>query len=177
MPLDVALTSLEVNESNFYQWMRAAETDAENWHGGGAISEQTKAQILRLSQRVARARAVNEQRCVEAIHSAIGVVGKDGVPQWRPALEWLKVAPHTREKYREYREVNVTGGTTVTVEQRMVRQLSDSQLREVAGADWAALCPPSVEGELVSSHSSMEGTRPGDAAGRLPEGDTGPDGE
>jgi len=58
----------------------------------------------------------------------VGVVGKSGVPEWRPALELLKHHPNYRENWYPHREIEVHNSGTVSVEHQLVKQLTPAEL-------------------------------------------------
>jgi hypothetical protein len=48
----------------------------------------------------------------------------------RSGLEWLKHSPHTRERWREYREIDVNHTVELSGVYEQVRRLTDEELRQ-----------------------------------------------
>lgn len=173
IPLDTAAEVAGITYRTVMDWLAIGDGRQASWPGGHPVSEETKVQCNAFSQRIAGARAICEARMLREVLEYGQDDGK-GRRDWRSRSWVFEHHPVFKERWAQHRELKVESTATVVVEQRLARQLPDSQLREVVGPEWAALLPPSVEGEVLRESSSMEGTAARDAAKRLPEGDTGP---
>jgi hypothetical protein len=96
-----------IGERTLRSWLRVSAEDRTTWEDGVLITMGAKADVQRLAARVEQALAECESRCAQALTDAVGVVGKSGVPEWRPGPEWLKHSPSTRERWHEFRQVEV----------------------------------------------------------------------
>jgi transposase-like protein len=138
VPPAAAAKTMGIGERTLRGWLRVAAEDRTTWEDGVPITPKAKADVLRFALKVEQALAECEARCASAITSAIGVVGKSGVPEWRPALEWLKHSPNTRERWHEYRQVDINHTVDRSPAYAAARLLSDEELERqlrAAGID------------------------------------------
>ena len=127
VPLATAARAAGIGERTFRQWLSVVTNERTVWQDGSPILPKALGQLQRFAARVEQAAADCESRCAQAIVEAIGVVGKSGVPEWRPGLEFVKHSPTTRERWHEYRQVEVIH-TDPFPELERVKAMSDDEL-------------------------------------------------
>jgi transposase-like protein len=127
VPLATAARTVGIGERTLRSWLRVAAEDRTTWEDGVPISAGARADVQRFAGRVEVAMAECEATLAQAITRAVGVVGKSGVPEWRPAMEFLKHSPTTRERWHEYRQVEVIH-TDPFPELEQVKAMSDDEL-------------------------------------------------
>lgn len=141
VPLETAARAHGISQSALYEWLQIAQDNRDTWNNGHPLTPGSKAQILDLSERIARAKAERESRAVEIISDAAETVGKSGVPEWRAAAWLLNNHPAYRERWREHRQLQVEGNTQVNHYHREVRELPNSALKEALPAEFRELLP------------------------------------
>src|SRR5438105_1749335 len=72
------------------QWLSVVTNERTVRQDGSPILPKALGQLQRFAASVEQSAADCESRCAQAIVDAVGVVGKSGVPQWRPGLAFLK---------------------------------------------------------------------------------------
>src|SRR5216683_4527183 len=127
VPLATAARAVGIGERTLRPWRRVAAEDRTTWEDGAPISAGAEADIQRFAERIDLALAECEATLAPAITSAVGVLGKSGVPEWRPAMEFLKHSPTTRERWHEYRQVEVIHSDAFPELER-ARAMSDEEL-------------------------------------------------
>jgi hypothetical protein len=139
MPPASAAAKLGVDDSTVRRWLQMGRDELTQWHSGQAIAQETIAACRALYARIRQASAECEAEMLESVREAANTVGRSGVREWRAATWWLNNSPATRQIYHEHKEVEVNHGGQVGVEHRLVRQMSDAQLIELAGPEIAGL--------------------------------------
>lgn len=132
VPVGTAAKLAGIGERTFRSWLRIAAEDRSTWEDGTPVTPAAKAQMLQFATRIEQALAECEAKCAQAITDSVGVVGKSGVPEWRPALEWLKHSPTTRERWHEYRQVEVNHTVELPPIYEQVKSWSDEELERAA---------------------------------------------
>jgi len=122
------------------RWRLLAEQHATHWPDGSPIADATQTFLRSLSSDLANARAEFEAHQVESIAQAAEQVNeRTGLRDWRANAWLLNNHPAYRQTYREFRELHVEQRGQVSHEHRLVRDLEDSQLLELAPADYREL--------------------------------------
>jgi len=149
VPLATAAKTVGISERQFRAWLRVAVQERDTWEDGVPISAKAKADIQRFAARVEQAMADLEAKLAASIVDAVGVVGKSGVPEWRPALEFLKHSHTTRGRWREYREVDVNHTVDLSPVYEQVRQMTtddlEQELMDAGQAPWLPPKPPHTD--------------------------------
>lgn len=172
VPLSRAARAAGIHPDTLTDWLKVAEGNLDKWPANGyPVSPESKAELSRLSERIAGARASFVADAVANIAKTGHMVGKSGLPEWRAHAWLLNNLPDTRSEFHEQKTVEHTGQSTVLVESKAARQLSETQLASVLPPDLAGLLPPgTIDGEVVSlsetdALASGDGTEPPTAAG------------
>jgi len=142
VPFAAAAAEAGIPPKTAHRWLRVAESGATHWEDGSPVSQQAQTFLRQLSEAYALACGQFEAKAVRSILAAGDMVSKGGIPEWRAKAWALNNLPHTRQTYREYRELHVEQRGTVSHEHRLARQMSDDQLLEALPGEWRELCEP-----------------------------------
>lgn len=142
VPVEAACEVIGIATSTLREWLAIGDGRQPTWHNGVPVSQAAKVQCEALSAALTQARAEREATLVQAIAGAVGVVGKSGIPEWRPALELLKHHPLYRERWHEHKVVEVSGQVGLSVEREYVRSLPPGELLELCSPEMRALVEP-----------------------------------
>jgi hypothetical protein len=93
---------------------------------------------------------------LESVREAANTVGRSGVKEWRAATWYLNNAPSTRQTYHEHKEVSIEHRGEVGVEHRLVRDMTDAQLIELASPDIAGLLAPAAGGDTGPGQATVD---------------------
>ena len=137
LPVGTAATLAGVSPSAVSEWLRVADTGL--WHDGTPAHPDSQAQCLRLSERIAEARAQSEAAHVLAIANA---VDRQQQADWRARAWMLNNHPATRETWREHRQSTVINTGSVSVVHKLAQQLDRTTLTEAIPGEFRELMGP-----------------------------------
>lgn len=124
-PASTAARALGIAPQTLSDWLTAAQSPDPS----PKLGDDLQPVIADLAERIARARAEHEAEMVQAVVTAATVANeKTGIPDWRAGAWYLNNAPHTRQTYRQHREVEVHNTGTISHEHQLVRDYSDAEL-------------------------------------------------
>ena len=144
VPMETAARAIGIGMSTIYEWQRVAD-GSQTWQDGSPVSDVARERCLSLSDRLSRALASYEARCVAAIDAAIGVVGASGVPEWRPALELLKHHPVYGKQWRQHRETTTVHVGSVSLVHKAAQQATRDEIADALPGEYREFMAPADE--------------------------------
>jgi hypothetical protein len=107
---------------------------------GTPVSATQRAFLAALAERIALARAQFEAKVARRIAAAAEAVNdRTGIPEWRAGAWLLEHHPAYKRDYAEYRELKVEQAGTVSHEHRLVQQLPEAEVLQLASPELAEL--------------------------------------
>lgn len=144
VPITTAAQAAGISKTQASAWLLSAERGM--WPDGTPLTDESRLAITAFAEKIARARANHEARMVASITEAATVPNaKTGLPDWRAGAWYLNNAPHTRETYRQERQVQMTGSVQHDHAHRLVQGKSVDEL-DTLEQELLALGDGSAEG-------------------------------
>lgn len=133
--ITAALLLAGIPSATAYEWLYAAEHGV--WRSGSPTDPSTLTILRAFRDSVARTQAEIEVTCQETL--LLAGRGRQGETDWRAHHEYLKHSEATRSRWREQRELKIEHRGEVSHEHRLVREMDDTQLLELASPELAGL--------------------------------------